>query len=193
MATYNPEMTLAEARALFFARSNFGVDGGYDARWVKIKAWRIPLWFPNTKGRRRAVPFHDLHHILNEFDTDMAGEFEIAAWEVASGIGRHYVGWLLDLLGFAVGLVCYPRRIWRAFIKGRRSLNLYPLEWDERILTRTVGEVRRELRLDRPPVRATFEDAASFLGWSLVAVVTYLLTVGLLVAPFALAGWWLLR
>ncbi|PYS76753.1 MAG: hypothetical protein DMF66_12990 [Acidobacteria bacterium] len=62
-------------------------DGGYSDAWVKLKLWRMPIWFPNTEGRRRAVRFHDVHHVLTEYPTTWRGEFEIAAWEIATGIG----------------------------------------------------------------------------------------------------------
>lgn len=194
MAIYNPEMTLAEARALFFARNDFGADGGYEDRWVKVKVGRLPIWFPNTQGRRLAVRFHDLHHILNEYETTWQGETEIGAWEVATGLGRHYAGWLLDLLGFAVGLVINPRHVYRAFMRGRRSSNLFFMDWDERILTRRVGDVRRQLRLSNAAaVDASLRDKASFALWSLAAICTYLLTAALLLGPAVALIWLSLR
>ena len=114
---FAPELTLGEARARLFAVSGFPPDGGYADAWVKLKLWRIPLAFPNTAGRRRAVRFHDLHHVLTEYPTTWRGEFEIAAWEVAGGVNRYWEGWLLDLLGFAAGLFVYPRHIYRAFMR----------------------------------------------------------------------------
>lgn len=30
--------------------------------------------FPNTHGRRRALAYHDLHHILTGYRTDFVGE-----------------------------------------------------------------------------------------------------------------------
>src|SRR5919112_2557509 len=145
---FPPELTLGEARARLFALSGFPPDGGYGDDWVVLKLWRIPLAFPNTAGRRRAVRFHDLHHVLTEYPTTWRGEFETAAWEVAGGVNRYWEGWLLDLLGFAAGLFVWPRRVYRAFMRGRRSTNLYFEAWDDSILDRRVGDERRRLRLD---------------------------------------------
>ena len=98
---YRPEMTLRDARELYF-RLNFGGDGGYDERWIKVKVWRIPVWLPNTAGRVQAVKLHDLHHVLTEYPTTWRGEAEISAWEVgAGGLRGYYAGWLLDLLNIA--------------------------------------------------------------------------------------------
>ena len=35
--SYPDAMTLAEARALFFARSGLGDDGGYNGRWGRVE------------------------------------------------------------------------------------------------------------------------------------------------------------
>jgi hypothetical protein len=186
---FAPELTIGEARRKFFATGGLGADGGYSDTWVKLKLWRIPLVFPNTAGRRLAVKFHDIHHILTEYPTTWRGEFEIAAWEIATGIGRHWAGWILDLLGFACGLVVFPRSVYRAFMRGRRSANLYFEEWDEAILTRRVGEMRRQLKLDGERLKPTVEDKAAFVFWSAASLFTHLaLTVVALFPLFAVAG-----
>jgi hypothetical protein len=197
MATYGPELNLGEARVLFFARGGFPADGGYGDAWVKLRMWRIPIWFPNTKGRRYAVKFHDLHHILTEYPTTWRGETEISAWEIATGLRRHYAGWLLDLLGIAMGLVINPRGVYRAFVRGRHSRNLYGLTWDEKILAQKVGEMRRELHLDSVDARATMGDKLSFAFWALAGALTYLATGVVLLLPsllillaiLRLSGW----
>jgi hypothetical protein len=184
VARFPPELTLGEARERLFALAGFAPDGGYADAWVRLKLWRIPLAFPNTAGRRRAVRFHDLHHVLTEYGTDWRGEFEIAAWEVAAGgINRYWAGWLLDLLGFACGLLVFPRGVYRAFVRGRRSRNLYFEEWDEAILSQSVGEVRARLGLDVSDARPTREDRAAFLLWSVASLAAYAATVACALAP----------
>lgn len=38
-----------------------------------------------TSGwRKKAVPYHDLHHVLTGYPFSPAGEFEMAAWEFRS-------------------------------------------------------------------------------------------------------------
>ncbi|MFL6256139.1 MAG: hypothetical protein ACJ74T_14105 [Pyrinomonadaceae bacterium] len=182
-------LTLGEARARMFELGGLGDDGGYDDAWVKLKLWRIPLAFPNTEGRKRAVRFHDLHHVLTEYPTTWRGEFEIAAWEVAGGIRRFWVAWLLDLLGFACGLVLFPRAVYRAFVRGRHSTNLYGDEWDESILGRRVGEVRHRLKLDKEEARPTRDDRAAFAVWAAASATAYVATGAVMLAPvFALAA-----
>jgi hypothetical protein len=180
---FAPGLTLGEARARLFAASGFPPDGGYEDAWVKLKLWRIPLAFPNTAGRRRAVRFHDLHHVLTEYPTTWRGEFEIAAWEVAGGIRWYWEAWLLDLLGFAAGLFVWPRSVYRAFLRGRRSTNLYLDVWDDSILERRVGDVRRRLKLDAAGGPATWRDRAAFAVWAAASLATYAATSAVVLAP----------
>lgn len=182
-------LTLGEARSRLFAIGGLGDDGGYGDAWVVVRLWRVPLAFPNTEGRRRAVRFHDLHHVLTEYPTTWRGEFEIAAWEVASGLRHYWVGWLLDLLGFACGLVVFPRAVYRAFVRGRHSANLYGDAWDESILERRVGEVRRRLNLDGDEARPTRDDRLAFAFWGGVSALAYVATLAVMFAPaWALLG-----
>lgn len=183
---YPPEMTLRDARELYF-RLNFGGDGGYDERWIKVKVWRIPIWLPNTAGRVRAVKLHDLHHVLTEYPTTWRGEAEISSWEVgAGGLKRHYAGWLLDLMNMAQGLVVNPRGVYRGFMRGRRSENLFAMEFSDELLNEHVGEFRQRLRLNDPSVAPTRRDRAAFMIWILASVLTYLVAVSLPLVPILL-------
>ncbi|HYO63463.1 MAG TPA: hypothetical protein VER08_07385 [Pyrinomonadaceae bacterium] len=193
MALYEPGWTLAEARRKYFALNNFGDDGGYSAAWVKMKVGPVPIGFPNTRGRVEAVRFHDLHHVLTEYPTTWRGETEIGAWEVATGCERFYQGWLLNLLGFALGLVINPRGVYAAFMRGRRSRNLYASEFNEELLASRVGDVRRRLRLDAGGEPATAKDKVSFAAWALASAAVYVATGAALLAPLVLsllAAWW---
>ena len=137
-----------EARARYFAENGFG-DGGYDDRFVVLRAGGIPvLVFPNTKQRVRSVRIHDVHHVLTGYATSWRGEAEIAAWELASGCRDHRAAWFLNVGAALVGLVIAPRAVGRAFRRGRSTRNLYEREWDDGILDRTVGELCGELGLD---------------------------------------------
>ena len=196
MTLYDPALTLREARRRYFDLNNFGPDGGYSAAWVMMKVGPVPIGFPNTRGRVEAVRFHDLHHVLTEYPTTWRGETEIGAWEVASGCARFYQGWLLNLLSFAIGLVINPRGVYGAFMRGRRSRNLYRSEFSEELLSSRVGDVRRRLGLDAPRATPTREDKASFVAWAAASVVTYCATGFVLLAPLgvlAAVAWLLTR
>jgi hypothetical protein len=165
-------LSLRAGRQLYFERS--GIEPGYDARWVTLRAGGFPvLVFPNTAARVRAVRFHDLHHVVTGFDTTWTGEAEIAAWEIATGCGSFVAAWVLNLGAFVVGLVIAPRRLFRAFVRGRHSENLYLTagEWSEALLDLRVGELRTRLGLAGEAPRATASDVAAFALWGVAAVV----------------------
>ncbi len=138
---------LRHARTEYFRQAGFGPDGGYGARWVKVQLGPLPVWFPNTQGRRRAVRLHDLHHIATGYATSLVGEAEIGAWELAAGCADYYAAWLLNIGAVAIGLLIAPRRVWQAFLRGRSCTTLYHLGFDDRGLDDSVGGLRRRLRL----------------------------------------------
>lgn len=165
-------MSLAEARKLFFQRSNLGEDGGYSSRWVRVESKPFPFYFPNSRARVAAARLHDLHHIAAEYETDWPGEAEISAWEIASGCGRYHAAWLLDLGGIHAGIAVAPRRLFRAFLRGRRATtNLYKKGIDEsRLGEITVGSLREILGLKAPARKAGGLDIVLFALWCAFAV-----------------------
>jgi hypothetical protein len=186
--TYDVSLSLREARALYFERNGIPADGGYAQRWVKVTRNRLPLYLLNTAPRRRAVPYHDLHHVLTGYDTSNTGESEISAWEIAAGTWPHWFALFIDLVGLAVGLLIAPLRSFRAFVRGRRSRSLYAEPLTDELLSSPVGVARSRLGIPATACRGTAVDASLFVGTSVLAVLTLLLLVGL--APvFFLVGW----
>ncbi|KYF68640.1 hypothetical protein BE04_10770, partial [Sorangium cellulosum] len=149
LVQYDEGLTMREARAIYFEVNGFGADGGYGDAWVDFKLGPLPVPFPNTPARVRAVRYHDLHHVLTGYDTNTIGEFEISAWELGAGCKDFVAAWHLNLGGLFAGLLSAPRRTVRAFLRGRRSESLYGQPF-EALLDRTVGDLRREMRADAP-------------------------------------------
>ncbi len=165
MTIYEDRLSMAEARQRYFASNGF--DGSYSDRWVKLNAGPIAVYFPNGPGRVRAVKVHDLHHVVTGYQTTWTGEAEIGAWEIASGCGRFFWAWALNVSAFAVGVVIAPRAVFRAFVRGRHTRNLYHISSQARdaLLARAVGDVRRDLGLDQTPPVAQAADIAAFVTW----------------------------
>jgi hypothetical protein len=190
---YPSEMTLGDARSRYFELNNFGKGGGYDKRWIKVKVWHFPIWLPNTAGRIRAVKLHDVHHVLTEYPTTWRGEAEISAWEIGTGgVNKYYAGWLLDLLSIAQGLVVNPRGVYRGFMRGRYSRNLYSREFSDEILKHKVGEYRDHLLLNTKPASPTARDVFAFALWILISIIVYLIAVAPLWIPILLIFIWIL-
>lgn len=167
-------MTVHDARSRYYEINGFGADGGDSLKWVPLKIFGLTVYIPNTEGRRRAVRVHDLHHVVTGYQTNWRGEAEIAAWELASGCWRWPTAFVLNLGGLALGAMIAPRRVARAWARGRKTRNLYSERGDaiDRVLSRPVGEVRATLGLDQPapPVRVRDALAVATLGLPMLAV-----------------------
>ena len=180
-------LTVGEARSRYFAEAGFPPDGGYAAKFVKLgQLGPIPLGFPNSEARRKAVGIHDLHHVATGYKTDWTGEAEISAWEIASGCGRLWFAWYINLQGMMMGWVVNPGATWRAWVRGRHSRNLYREGVSAALLGEGVAELRARLRLDRPVPAPQPADRASYAFWCCAAMLDAALTLALLVAPLAL-------
>jgi hypothetical protein len=185
---YAPEQTMREARTRYFQVNQFGDDGGYGDGWVDFKLGPLPVPFPNTAARVRAVRYHDLHHVLTGYDTDTIGEFEISAWEIAAGCKGYVAAWQLNLGGLFAGCLVAPRRTWRAFRRGRQSETLYDRPLDT-LLDATVGEVRASLGVDEPRRPLQTSDAILFALALVAGAATAAVTLPLVLAflPLGLA------
>jgi hypothetical protein len=157
------EMLVRDARDEFFRINKLGPDGGLSDRWVKIEA-PFPFYIPNIPARRRAVVLHDIHHIAAPFDTSWAGEAEIGAWEIAGA-------WTLNLAAFFWGLFIAPRKLFRAFCRGRRSHNLYHQGYADSVLAESMGTLRERLKTVAPLDKPTPADIAGFSLWTILAVI----------------------
>jgi hypothetical protein len=179
--------TLREAAAAHLTDlKDAGVDADADARWVRIRIGPIPFAYPNTKGRKRLVAAHDLHHLLVGYQTDLLGEAELGAWELGTGVrDRSAVRYEIRVLGFM--LPRFPARLRAAFVRGRHCRNLVG-RLDDAMLARTVADVRSELGLDRPVPEASAEDLREWRRWAARAVAV---VWGPIVPITAFAWWWL--
>jgi len=142
--TYSDSLLMEKARNFYLAANGFSVRD-YDASTFRIGILGMRLKLPNTAGRKRAIPLHDLHHVLTEYGTDWVGEAEIGAWELRAGCNS-FITYYLNGWAVLIGLFISPGRVWRAFraAKGQRTLYYDPAPYD-RLLQMTVGELRRRL------------------------------------------------
>ena len=154
------------------------VDGEEVARWIRVKLEPLPLSFyiPNFGARQHALRLHDIHHLATGYQTNLAGEAEIAAWEIGGNCTTYWAAWLLNFTAFCYGWVCLPRRVFRAFVRGRCTRNLYHKRWRDGFLVETIGHMRRHLQLDQITPRARLLDIILYLVWVMIAIV---ITVGI--------------
>ena len=172
--------TLGDARADYYRVNGFGTDGGDSLDRVPIQLWRFTIHIPNSQARKKAVKVHDLHHIVTGYRTDLRGESEIAAWEIASGCLRVPVAFLLNVFAVGIGIAIAPSRVLHAWTRGRSTRNLYVHDTIDALLPQDVATVRASLGLDAPRVAPRVADFATLTVFAIPAVG---LIVGLIVGP----------
>lgn len=181
--------TLREGRRRAFEAFGIPEDGGDSEPWVEFKLGPIPMPFPNSDARRRAVKLHDLHHVLTGYRMDILGEFEISAWEIAAGCGRFVVPWYLNLMGLTAGVLVAPRRTARAFWRGRRSRTLYTSPSHDEVIDRRVDEVQAELGVPSSTVSPRAGDVLALGAAAVAGALLTLTTMAVAFTPLTLAVW----
>ena len=109
--------------------------------------------------------------MVTGYGTGWTGESEISAWEIATNCRDFVAAWVLNLGAMWLGLFFAPGAVWRAFVRGRQSMNLYGASFDEALLERTVGRTRTQLGLDREVTPARTLDRMAFAAF--VVAVTF--------------------
>jgi hypothetical protein len=142
--------TVAQALNAFYAQNDFGDAGGInsDVAYVKIGPINFPI--PNTQARKEAIWLHDLHHLLNGYNTDWPGEGRVSAWELtAGGFGAKLYIWALVLAAMSVGMLFYPTATFRAFVRGTYCRPIMSLGLSKQDLMQLpVGELQARVGID---------------------------------------------
>jgi len=180
-----PNETLRTALGTYFEDNGFGMDGGYDDPWVDFELGPIPLPFPNSAGRKRAVRLHDLHHIVTGYATNTLGEFEISAWELGAGCKDFHTARIINLAGMASGAFAAPFRTFRAFRRGRVSRTFYG-ETYETLLGEDVATARKN-HVGEPRGSASVGEVTAFVGLVVLGTVLGLAFAAVLL-PFVPIG-----
>jgi hypothetical protein len=141
----SPDTLLVQEALDRYLMHNGFSTAAYTAPTFTVKLLGIPLKFPSTPARKRALPLHDLHHILTGYGTDWIGEAEIGAWELRAGCNSLVLYWL-NGSGVLIGIFISPVRVWRAFLAARGQRTLYRDSASyASLLQMRVGELRRRL------------------------------------------------
>jgi len=177
-------VTVGAARDAYFAKTGFST-AAYEERWVRVRLFGLPITFPNVASRRRAIRFHDLHHVITGYGTDPRGEAEIGAWELAATFGdrgpRYAAAWMLNTFMVSLGLVTAPRRVYRAFVHGMHCKSVYRFGWSDALLERDIAGLRAELGADQIH-EPTWRDRIRFAGLVSMIAAIAALPVALVVA-----------
>ena len=127
-------MQLDQELSAFYAKHGFGELVGARPLTVAVYTGCLLVPLPNVEARHRYLKYHDLHHLVTRYSVGRIGEGEVSAWEL--GTGSLLVSPTLafmNLIALSTGLVLEPRRMWRAFVRGTRSNNLYARDTRSRV------------------------------------------------------------
>lgn len=156
-------MTLREAKAFFYKKNRFPSDGGVSKnKWAPVACRDLKVYLPNFKWRRKALPYHDLHHVLTGYEFRPTGEFQIAAWEFAAGKYPNIYTTLFCIPLVSLGAILIPARTFKAFVRGRKSKTLYSVNDYEKLLDRKVFDVKKEI-ISSEQVDPCFEDYLEYI------------------------------
>jgi hypothetical protein len=158
---YADSLTVKEARDAYFTRSGFD-ERTYTDPWVKLPVLGRTIYLPNAKLRRKAVPLHDIDHILTEYQTDWLGEWQISAYELGTGCGTYWAAWMLNMQAILVGAMRAPRACIKAFARGRRSKGIYSYPSFEPLLNENVGNLRQKTTATEQDSIPTIQDVMLF-------------------------------
>ena len=141
-------MTIDESLKEFYEANHL------DEHWmgVVMAGKHLKLWPKRLipKPLRDWLKVHDAHHLITGYKTDFAGEAEIATWALPrNGLNFGGSSRVLPLLTAAdsiipilAGLILMPKRILRAWRKGKEEHSLHKLD-SELVLGMEFDQAKR--------------------------------------------------
>ena len=123
---YSCRMSLDTALNDFYTEHGFGASLGARPTTVPVYTGCLLVPLPNIETRQRYLKYHDLHHLVTGYSVGRIGEGQISAWELGTGSMREsaMLG-LMNLIALSTGWVLAREKMWTAYRRGCRSLNLY--------------------------------------------------------------------
>lgn len=159
------------------------VSAANAGQWWSFEVFGLKVSCYNFAWRRRALAFHDLHHVVTNYPCTMQGEMQVATWEFAAGSYPNLFAKLFCLPLVALGAVYIPSKILAAYQSGRRSKSLFSCDLDSKVTTMPVAALRR-LTLGANDPSRLFGDTMGFLTLISASSILYLLPL--------LVGWLML-
>ncbi|SET29206.1 hypothetical protein [Stigmatella erecta] len=190
---YDNSLSVGEGLDRYFEAS--GIDASsYGKNWIKGSIGPLTVYTWNSPARKRTLPLHDIHHLVTEYGVDWQGETQVAGWELGSNCANCLVGWYFDLFVLFQSMFFAPRKALQAFLRGRRSRNLFQQTYHEGMLAENLGALRSRLGVPMEEVKATPKDLAVFalylfMGF-FIALVNYSTGLFVLSFPYLLLWFW---
>lgn len=182
------DLTVKEALPDFYKTYNLPIDGGVNDSSVKIELFKgVYMYIPNTDDRKKVVLKHDIHHLVTGYSGLLKGETEISAWELSTGCSSNWVAFSINTYGMMIGLLWNLPGLWKAWLRGKRTHNLYDKKYtDDVLLSQKISDLKKELGLlEEGKKKANrFTTFLFFVGFLIFG--TVFSVVSLLLLPFAI-------
>ena len=174
--------SLDDELAAFYRRCGFGEVVGARPCTVKVYTGCLLVPLPNIEARHTYLKYHDLHHLITGYSVGRIGEGEVSAWELGTGsfLSSPLLG-TMNLIALSTGLVLQRKRMWRAFVRGCRSRNLYPAATRSRVDAgewKDVAALRATFLEVSPPRVPIALRAIEFGAYSAAAMVVHAVIAG---------------
>jgi len=173
-------MNIDKALKVFYEESGFEVESGKRPAFVEVFVGCMLIPLPNVDTRRKYIKYHDLHHIINEYDVTQVGEGEVSAWELGTGSLLHPILMFMNLIAISTALAVSPRRVFKAYLIGCKSKNLYCPKVRKRI---DSGELDYIKDLKKEFVNCRCSDAwvalkmIPFILYALMSIIIHIILV----------------
>ena len=135
-------MTTKDALIRFYQFNKLNLTDDFNAHCVRVYIGCILAPVPNIQARKKYLVYHDMHHIITGYSIKRVGESEVSAWELGTGTYQRPIIMIMNLFALSTGFVLEPKRVYRAYLLGCRSNNLY------RYVQSTKTESATEIPID---------------------------------------------
>jgi len=173
-------MRIDHALTEFYKESGFEIETGKRPAFVEVFVGCMLIPLPNVETRRKYIKYHDLHHVINGYDASQVGEGEVSAWELGTGSLLHPILMFMNLIAISTALAVAPRRVFKAYLVGCKSRNLYCPKIRRKI---DSGELSTIEQLQQEFVNCRCSDAwvaikmIPFIVYALLSFVIHLILV----------------
>ena len=181
------KLSVKDALPVFYDNYQLEPDGGIHDTAVKVELLKgIFVYLPNFNARKKVLFKHDVHHLLTGYSAKMKGETEISAWELSTGCAHNWFAFAINTYSMVNGAFFNMKGIWKAWVRGRYSSNLYKKYDDEQLLLKNVADLKKEMGLSEENSRKSpgFSSFLSFTGFLVFGIVFAL--VSIVIIPFVI-------
>jgi hypothetical protein len=174
-------LTIKEILQDYYKKNGFDSDGGESKASVKVILFKgLTIYLPNNETRKKVILLHDIHHMLTGYSTVMKGEIEISTWELSTGCTNNWVAFTLNSYAMAIGFIFNLKGIWKAWLRGKNTRNLYNAGYSKRqLMNKTMTDLKKELGFLDEDIRneGSFSILLSFVSFLVLSLIISIISV----------------